>query len=108
VDAYGKYAQENNLELEGTVGENNAAAIRDYFLDLYKEDINDRTLPLAVERLRKAGRLVFRSAAKAKFDQAIQALRMNSTKFSLRGCVVKDWSQQAMKVMRMPKTLFRR
>src|SRR5882724_9090788 len=74
VDAFVKYAQETNLELEGTVGEKNGATIRDYFLDQYKEDINAQTLPLAVAQLKAAGRLVFKSAAKAKYDLAVQGV----------------------------------
>ena len=74
LDAFEKFANEHNIELIGIDGENNGAAIGDYFLNLWKEDINAATLPHAVEQLRKAGRLVFKSAAKAKFDQAVQGV----------------------------------
>jgi len=43
------YARQINLETDDPYGEKNANEIVDYFINIWKEDINATTLPLAVQ-----------------------------------------------------------
>ena len=76
VDAFELFAQQNNLELEGQDGVHNAEVLRDYFLDVWKEEMNAVTLSLAVEQLKKAGRLVFRTLPPLEAEYQKLAARM--------------------------------
>jgi len=74
LDAFAQYANQHHLELEGETGAQNGREIRAFMVDQWREEINERTLAIAFERLKAAGRLVFKSEAKAKFDQASQGM----------------------------------
>jgi len=58
------------VDSTGSVGTQNGNRIYDYIVNQWKQPITEQTLKVAVEKLREANQLTFKSAARIKFDQA--------------------------------------
>jgi len=59
-----------HVDNTGSAGTQNGNRIYDYIVNQWKQPITEQTLKAAVEKLREAGQLTFKSAARIKFDQA--------------------------------------
>jgi hypothetical protein len=65
IQAFAKFCGDHDIVIDGSVGEQNANALGDYIVDLWKVEITDETLEVALGKLRD--RIVFYTPAQVKY-----------------------------------------
>jgi hypothetical protein len=69
IQIFERFCMDNNIFTDGPVGQQNVIAIGDYIIDLWKEEITEHTLSVALEKLREAGRITFYTPVQAKYKK---------------------------------------